>query len=73
MHVLVSCKNEEVSIKNEGTRVVTIFPPLKAYEDFFRAQGQLPLQSMVGSGRISNSSKTLWLILLPAKIKKILS
>ena len=31
------------------------------------AQGQLTLQSMVGSGQISNSSKTLWLSSLPAK------
>ena len=29
------------------------------------AQGQLILQSMVGSGQISNSSKTLWLSFLP--------
>ena len=34
------------------------------------AQGQLTLQSMVGSGQISNSSKTLWLSLIPAKMKK---
>ena len=31
------------------------------------AQGQLTQQSMVGSGRISNSSETIWLSLLPAK------
>ena len=37
------------------------------------AQGQLTLQSMFGSGQISNSSKTLWLSLLPAKMKKIQS
>ena len=36
MHVLVSCKNEKVPTKNEGARVVTIFLPLKVYEDFFR-------------------------------------
>ena len=28
MHALVSCKNEEVPIKNEGVRVVTTFLPL---------------------------------------------
>ena len=37
------------------------------------AQGQLTLQSMVGFGQISNSSKTLWLSSLSAKIKKIQS
>ena len=36
MHVLVSCKNEEVPIKSEGTRVVTTFLPLKVYGDFFQ-------------------------------------
>ena len=37
------------------------------------AQGQLILQSMVGSGKISNESKTLLLSLEPAKMKKIRS
>ena len=37
------------------------------------AQGQLTLQSTVRSGQISNSSKTLWLFSLPAKMKKIRS
>ena len=32
------------------------------------AQGQLTLQSMGGSGEISNSSATLWLSSLPAKM-----
>ena len=36
-------------------------------------QGQLTLQSMVGSGQSSNSSQTLWLSSLPAKMKKIRS
>ena len=36
-------------------------------------QGQVTLQSMVGSGQISNSSKTLYLSSLPAKMKKIQS
>ena len=41
MHVLVTCTNEEVPIKSEGTRVVTTFLPLKVYGDFSAAQGQL--------------------------------
>ena len=35
------------------------------------AQGQLTLQSMVRSGRISNSYEIFWLSSLPARIKKI--
>ena len=33
---LVICKNEEDPSKNEGTRVVTTFLPLKDYGDFSR-------------------------------------
>ena len=55
MNVLVTCKNEEDTIKNEGARVLTL------YIHFSDAQGQLTSQSMVGIGRISNSSVFLWL------------
>ena len=34
--VLVTCKNEEDPIKNEGARVLTRFSPLKVYGNFFR-------------------------------------
>ena len=37
------------------------------------AQGQLTPQSLVGSGRISNSSEMLWMFSLPASMKKIRS
>ena len=47
------------------------FSHYKSMGIFPDAKGQLTLQSMVGSGRISNSSETLWLSLLPAKMKKI--
>ena len=40
---------------------------------FSNAQGQLTPHSMDGSGWISNSSKTLWLSSLPARMKKFLS
>ena len=33
---IVTCKNEQDSIKNESTRVLTTFLPLKVYGDFFR-------------------------------------
>ena len=35
MHVLVSCKNEDDSIKNEGARVVTTFSHYKSIGVFF--------------------------------------
>ena len=40
---------------------------------FTDAQGQLTPQSLVRSGRISNSSEMLWMSLLPASMKKIQS
>ena len=40
---------------------------------FTDAQGQLTPQSLVRSGRISNSSEMLWMSLLPASMKKIRS
>ena len=67
------CKNKEDPIKNEGAwphhfahykYVPGIFPD---------AQGQLTSQSMVGSGQISNSSESLWLSPLSARMKKIQS
>ena len=45
----------------------------KSMEIFPDAQGQLTPQSLVRSGRISNSSKMLWMYLLPASMKKIRS
>ena len=36
MHVLVSCKNEDDSIKNGWARVVTTFFPLYVSGDFFQ-------------------------------------
>ena len=56
MVVLVTCKNEEGPIKNDGLRVLTTL-----YIDLSEAQGQLTLQSMVGFGRIWNPSILLWL------------
>ena len=45
MVVLVTCKNEEDPLKNEGARVVTA-----VFIDFSDAQVQLTPQSKVGSG-----------------------
>ena len=66
MGVLVACKNEEDPIKNEGARVV-----ITLFNDFSDAQGQLTPKSEIESCRNSNSSELLWLVLLPARIKKI--
>ena len=44
MGVLVACKNEESSIKNEGARVVTTL-----FIDFSDAQGQLTPKSVMES------------------------
>ena len=45
MIVLITCKNEEDPIKNEGTRVLT-----RLYVDFSDTQGQLTPKSVVKSG-----------------------
>ena len=55
MVVLVTYKNEEDPIKNEGTRVLTRFFPLYVYGKFSNAQGQLTPQPMVDSCQNSNS------------------
>ena len=45
MVVLVTCKNEEDLIKNEGDRVLTTL-----YINFSEAQGQITLEFVVVSG-----------------------
>ena len=47
------------------------FSHYKSMEIFQDAQGQLTPQSLVRSGRISNSSEMLWMFSLPASMKKI--
>ena len=47
------------------------FSHYKSMGIFLDAQGQLTPLSEVWSGRIRNPSETLWLSLLPAKMKKI--
>ena len=54
----------------ECSQDLSDYKPMGIFPD---AQGQLTLQSMVGSGRILNSSETLCLLSLPAKMKKIRS
>ena len=66
MVILVTSKNEEDLIKNEGARMLTTLSM-----DFSNTQGQLTPQSKDESGRKSNSSEILWLSSLPARMKKI--
>ena len=49
------------------------FSHYKSIGIFPDAQGQLTPQSLVLSGRISNSSEMLWMLSLPASMKKIQS
>ena len=65
MVVLVTCKNEEDPIKNEGARVFTTL-----YSNFSDAQGQIT-ELVVVSGLNLNSSKLLCMSLLPARMRMI--
>ena len=64
---------KKIPLKMKGLECSQDFSNYKSMGIFPDAQGQLTLQSMVGSGQISNSSKPVWLSLLPAKMKKIRS
>ena len=66
MVVLVTCKNEEDPIKNEGARVFTIL-----YINFSDTQGQITLELVVVSGQNLNSSKLSCMSSLPARMKMI--
>ena len=70
MVVLAICKYEEHPIKIEWSQHFSHYKSMGFFSD---AQGQLTPQPLVRSGQISNSFKTLWLSLLPAKMKKIQS
>ena len=66
MVVLLTCKNKEDQIKNEGARVF-----ITLYIKFSDAQGQITLESVVVSGRNWNSSKLSCMSSLPTKMKLI--
>ena len=73
MHVLDICKNEGDPIKNEFPRVALIFSHYKSMGIFQFNQGQLTPQPLVRSTQNSNSVQTLWLSLIPERMKKIRS
>ena len=56
MVVLITCKDKEDPIKNEGARVFTTL-----YINCSDAQGQVTPQSLDEAGQNFNSSKLLWL------------
>ena len=60
MYVLVTYRDEENQMKNEGARVVTTL-----YSYILDAQGQLTLKLVDGCGGKSNSFKLSWKSLLP--------
>ena len=66
MYVLVTCKNEEYPIKNEGARVDTTL-----YSNFSDAQGQITLVLVSVSGRNLKSSKLPCMSSLPARMRMI--
>ena len=68
MVVLVTCKNGEDSIKNEGARVFTT-----VYINFPDTQGQITLESVVVSGRNFNSSELSYMSSSHARMKMIQS
>ena len=68
---LVTCKNEEDPSKMTALEWSQYFLHYKSMGIFPDAQGQLTHKSLVGSYRISNPSKMLWLSSLHARIKKI--
>ena len=72
MPVLVTSNFDEDSIENKRASMETAFSHYKSMGIFSDAQGQLT-QSVVGSGRISNSSKFLCMSSLPASMKRIRS
>ena len=69
----IPARVKKIQIKIKTLERSQDFSHYKSMWIFPDAQGQVTLQSMVGSGQILNSSKTLKLSLLHAKMKKIRS
>ena len=65
MHVTITCKYKKEWMKNSREKVETPFFPSSPY--------LLPWKPVVGSGRMSNSSKLSCMLSLPASMKRIRS
>ena len=66
----VTCKNEEDPLKMTALEWSLYFSHYKFMGIFLDSQGQLTYKSLVGSCRILNPFKMLWLSSLPVRIKK---
>ena len=66
MFDLVTCKNEEDPIKNEGAMVFTTL-----YINFSDAHGKITPESVVVYGQISNSFKLSCISSSPARMRMI--
>ena len=64
---------KDIKSKMNALECLQHFSHCKSMGIFSDAQGQLTPQSKLRSGRIKNSSETIWLSLLPARMKKIQS
>ena len=73
MHVIVTCKNEDDRLKMKELECSQDFFNYESMGIFPDAQGLLTPQSLIRSGRISNSSEMFQMFLLPANMKKIQS
>ena len=70
---LLPARMRMIDLKMKELECSQDFSHYKSMGIFPDAQGQLTPQSLVRSGRISNSSEILWMFSLPASMKKIRS
>ena len=69
----IPARMKKIKLKMKAVDCSQDFSHYKPMGIFPDAQGQLTPQSLVRSGRISNSSEILWMSSLPASMKKIRS
>ena len=69
----IPARMKKIQLKMKALDCSQVFSHYKSMGIFPDAQGQLTPQSLVRSGRISNSSEILWMSSLPASMKKIRS
>ena len=69
----IPARMKKIQLKMKALECSQDLSHYKSMGIFPDAQGQLTQQSLVRSGRISNSSEMLWMSSLPASIKKIRS
>ena len=69
----IPARMKKIQLKMKALECSQDFSHYKSMGIFPDAQGQLTPQSLVRSGRISNSSEMLWMSSLPTSMKKIRS